>query len=188
MSVQLIPVTQRKARRFTPQQKLQILKEWELTGNGLEVAKKHQIHPMTLYRWSKALKQGAQSFFEWQASQKRCPQQRTGGRDPQSERRTGVPEPGTHVVKKRDELGLMNRRKGATYSGTQRVRIIDRVDRLKASGVIISKTLKSIGVCRSSYYEWQKRHDDPPRKLSFQRLMGLLSVMRSLSRKRQIPS
>jgi transposase-like protein len=63
MSVQLIPVNQRKARRFTPQQKLQILKEWELTGNGVEVAQKHQIHPMTLYRWGKALQQGAQSFL-----------------------------------------------------------------------------------------------------------------------------
>ena len=54
MSVQLIPVNQRKARRFKPQQKLQILKEWELTGNGVEVAQKHQIHPMTLYRWGTA--------------------------------------------------------------------------------------------------------------------------------------
>ena len=63
MSVQLIPVNQRKARRFTPQQKLQILKEWELTGNGVGVAQKHQIHPMTLYRWGKALQQGAQSFL-----------------------------------------------------------------------------------------------------------------------------
>jgi len=35
MSIQLTPLTQRKARRFTPQQKLQILKEWELTGNGV---------------------------------------------------------------------------------------------------------------------------------------------------------
>jgi len=58
MSVQLIPVDQRKARRFIPQQKLQILKEWELTGNGVEVAQKHQIHPMTLYRWGKAVQQG----------------------------------------------------------------------------------------------------------------------------------
>jgi len=38
MSVHLIPINQRKARRFTPQQKLKILKEWELTGNGVEVA------------------------------------------------------------------------------------------------------------------------------------------------------
>jgi hypothetical protein len=32
MSVQLIPVSQRKARSFMPNQKLQILKEWELTA------------------------------------------------------------------------------------------------------------------------------------------------------------
>ena len=70
MSVQLIPITQRKARRFTPQQKLQILKEWELTGNGVEVAQKHQIHPMNLYRWGKALQQGAQTFLSGKRPQK----------------------------------------------------------------------------------------------------------------------
>lgn len=63
MSVQLIPTNQRKRRRFTPQQKLQILKEWELTGNGVEVAQKHQIHPHTLYRWRRALEQGAETFL-----------------------------------------------------------------------------------------------------------------------------
>ena len=49
MSIQLIPVTQRKARRFTPQQKLQILKEWELTGNGVEVAS--VVILTLLYNW-----------------------------------------------------------------------------------------------------------------------------------------
>jgi transposase-like protein len=63
MSIQLNPTTQRKRRRFTPQQKLQILKEWELSGNGVEVAEKHQIHPITLYRWKKALNKGAQTFL-----------------------------------------------------------------------------------------------------------------------------
>jgi len=42
MNVQLIPINERKRRRFTPQQKLQILKEWEQTGNGVAVAQKHQ--------------------------------------------------------------------------------------------------------------------------------------------------
>jgi transposase-like protein len=63
MSVQLIPVNQRKGRRFTPEQKLQILKEWELTGNGVTVARKYQIHPITLYRWRKALQRGAETFL-----------------------------------------------------------------------------------------------------------------------------
>jgi hypothetical protein len=38
MSVQLIPQETTSCRKFTPQQKLQILKEWEATGNGIEVA------------------------------------------------------------------------------------------------------------------------------------------------------
>ena len=63
MSVQLITPSQRKSRRLTPQQKLQILKEWEATGNGVEVSQKYQIHPQTLYRWRRALQQGAQVFL-----------------------------------------------------------------------------------------------------------------------------
>ena len=30
---------------------------------GVEVAEKYQIHPQTLYRWRKALEQGAQAFL-----------------------------------------------------------------------------------------------------------------------------
>jgi putative transposase len=63
MSVQLIPDGKEKRRKFTPQQKLQVLKEWEATGTGIEVAQKYQIHPQTLYRWKKALEQGAQVFL-----------------------------------------------------------------------------------------------------------------------------
>ena len=107
---------------------------------------------------------------EWQASQKRCPHQGTGGRYPETERSADVPDPGTDVVKKKDELGLTNRGKGATYSGTQRVRISNRVDQLKASGIAKIQTLRTLGVCRSSYYGWQKRHHDPPRKPSIQSL------------------
>jgi len=63
MSVQLITENWKRPKRFTPQQKLQILKEWELSGNGIEVARKYQIHPHTLYRWRKALEQGAETFL-----------------------------------------------------------------------------------------------------------------------------
>ncbi len=66
MSVQLISPSQRKSRRLTPRQKLQILKEWEATGNRVEIAQKHQIHPQTLYRWRRALQQGAQIFLSGQ--------------------------------------------------------------------------------------------------------------------------
>ena len=63
MSVQLISSHKRKGRRFSPQQKLQVLREWEMSGNGVEVAQKYQIHPQTLYRWRKALEQGAETFL-----------------------------------------------------------------------------------------------------------------------------
>jgi transposase-like protein len=63
MSVQLITPNQRKARRFSPQQKLQILKEWEREGTGIEVAQRYQLHPHTLYRWKKLLEQGAETFL-----------------------------------------------------------------------------------------------------------------------------
>ena len=63
MSVQLITEHSSRPRRFTPQQKLQVLKEWELSGNGVEVAQKYQIHPHTLYRWRRALEQGAETLL-----------------------------------------------------------------------------------------------------------------------------
>jgi transposase-like protein len=63
MSVQLITPSIRQTRKFSPQQKLQILKEWEKEGNGIEVAQKYQIHPHTLYRWKKVLEQGAETFL-----------------------------------------------------------------------------------------------------------------------------
>ena len=55
---QLIKESIKRQKRFTPQQKLQILKEWELSGNGVEVVKRYQIHPHILYRWRKVVKKG----------------------------------------------------------------------------------------------------------------------------------
>jgi transposase-like protein len=63
MSVQLMLINERKGRRFNPQQKLQIIKEWEANGNGIEVAERYQLHPHTLYRWRQALSRGAETFL-----------------------------------------------------------------------------------------------------------------------------
>jgi len=129
MSVQLIQTNQRKRRRFTPQQKLQILKEWELTGNGVAVAQKHQIHPHTLYRWRRALEQGAEEdLFEWQTASDRSESKATGGGKPKTQRGTDDSDPRVDVIKKKDELGLTNRCMGTTYSNIQRMRIISEVE------------------------------------------------------------
>ena len=39
--------TSQKAKEVYPQEKLQVLKEWELCGNGVEIAKEYEIHPHT---------------------------------------------------------------------------------------------------------------------------------------------
>jgi len=64
MSVELITQNQKKTRKFSPRKKLQILKEWERSGDGIQVAEKYQIHPATLYRWKKALEQGAEIILK----------------------------------------------------------------------------------------------------------------------------
>lgn len=64
MSVQLTPVERKQRKRFTAQQKLAILREWEASGNGVEVAERHGVHPMTLYRWRKRLETGAAEFLK----------------------------------------------------------------------------------------------------------------------------
>ena len=107
---------------------------------------------------------------ERQASPKGHTYQGTGGREPEIERSPCLPNPGTDAVKKKDELGLTNRRKGTSYSGTQRVRIVARVKELKASGINKTRALKTLGVCRSSYYGWRRHHHDKPRKPSIKRL------------------
>ena len=76
MRVQLITERHIRPKRFTPREKPQVLKKWELCGNGVEIAKEYEIHPHTLYRWRKAMEQGGETclpqagFSEWEASQK----------------------------------------------------------------------------------------------------------------------
>ena len=68
------------------------------------------------------------------------------------------------AVKKKDELGLTNRRKGSTYTSVQRMRIISEVEKFKARGIAKTDALKALDVCRSTYYGWLQ-----PRKLNFRK-------------------
>lgn len=56
-------VSRGRQRRFTPQQKLAILREWEKTGNGAEVARSHGIPAARLYGWKKQLEHGADEYL-----------------------------------------------------------------------------------------------------------------------------
>jgi len=56
-------ISRGKRRRFTPQQKLAILREWEQSGNGAEVARSHGIPAARLYGWKKQLEHGADEYL-----------------------------------------------------------------------------------------------------------------------------
>ena len=64
MSVQLTTLEGKQRKKFTARQRLEILREWDSTGNGVEVSLRYGIHPMTLYRWKKRLEQGAAEFLK----------------------------------------------------------------------------------------------------------------------------
>jgi len=51
-------------RRFTSQQKLEILRAWEKSGNGAEVARSHGISAARLYGWKKQLEHGADEYLK----------------------------------------------------------------------------------------------------------------------------
>jgi hypothetical protein len=91
-----------------------------------------------------------------QEAQSRSPRSETGEGKPKAEGGSCASDPGTDALKKREELGLSNRSKGSTYSKEQRQRIIEEVQKLSLEGVPKSQILKALGVCRSTYYEWER--------------------------------
>ena len=98
------------------------LREWESTGNGVEVSRRYGIHPMTLYRWKKRLEQGAAEFLKGSRS-KPNPRVKELERENQNTERHGdFAVSGPDAVKKKDELGLTGRRAGQAYSQEQRAK------------------------------------------------------------------
>lgn len=60
----ITPTGRRPRRRFSSQQKLDILREWERTGNGAAVARQHGLPAARLYRWKKQLEHGADEYLK----------------------------------------------------------------------------------------------------------------------------
>ena len=92
-------------------------------------------------------------------SQRQAPANRSahpaiGRRESKAQRSVDHPNPRADAVKKKDELGLTNRQKGTIFSSVQQTRIIDEIEKFKAAGIAKTAALKSLGVCRSTYYGW----------------------------------
>ncbi len=57
-------ISRGQRRRFSAQQKLEALREWERTGNGAEVARARGVPAARLYRWKKQLEHGADEYLK----------------------------------------------------------------------------------------------------------------------------
>lgn len=63
MTAELAMMEKKSRRRFSVEEKLAILKEWERSENGVEVARKHGVQPNMMYRWKKRLEMGARELL-----------------------------------------------------------------------------------------------------------------------------
>jgi len=126
---------------------------------------------------------GCPDLFEGHPSESGSGGEAVTGREPETER-DGIPiKPGVDVVKKKDELGLSNRLKGCRYGPAQRERIIQEVEDRYAKGIQKAKTLRSLGVSRSTYYGWLKR---TPRASASISILALTEVeARAVMKKKQ---
>lgn len=77
-------------------------------------------------------------------------------REPIPQRGPFFSESGTNAFKKRDELGLSNRKKGQPFSKEQRERSIEEISRVVNQGISKSRAFSQLGICRSTYYGWLK--------------------------------
>jgi len=64
MEQEITTTGRRPRRRFSAQQKLDILRDWERTGNGAGVARQHGLPAARLYRWKKQLEHGADEYLK----------------------------------------------------------------------------------------------------------------------------
>jgi hypothetical protein len=114
---------------------------------------------------------GSSSVPERQAAKHRSSDSAVGDRESEVEGGLGASDSGVDAFKKRDELGLTNRSKGSSYSSEQRQRIIAEVQNLVQAGISKLQALRSLGVCRSTYYGWLRGKKAREAKPSFLQLI-----------------
>ena len=126
--------------------------EWQRGRSGPEIPDSSP-NPLPL---EKGLGARCGDLPQWQAPSRRSEDQRARRGESETQGGTYHPDPRAYAVEKKDELGLVNRPKGSTYSRIQRERIKEAVGFLKGSGIKKTEALRTLGVCRSTYYGWFK--------------------------------
>jgi transposase InsO family protein len=116
---------------------------------------------------------GGSALSEREEAASRSPDPEIGERESKAEGSLSPSNSRTDAFKKRDELGLAHRSKGVSYGPEQRQRIIGEVQLLHRTGLPKTKTLKGLGVNRSTYYEWLKERENPQRIPSPLQLMPM---------------
>jgi len=53
----------KEGKKFTVEQEFAILREYERRGSGVDIVKKYQAHPQTLYRLKKCLELGVMELL-----------------------------------------------------------------------------------------------------------------------------
>jgi len=109
-------------------------------------------------------------FFEREAYGEESTSKRAGRGEPETAGSAVNSDERVDVIKKKDELGLSNRKPGESYDKKQRELIIAEVLRLKGLGISKTEALRRMGVCRSSYYSWIKGNKRCEKPASIQRL------------------
>lgn len=70
MTIELVKKV-KKSRRYSPQQKYQIVKMWrEGAKDANKIAEEYNIHLTTLYYWAKQIEAGAEHFLNKKRDQK----------------------------------------------------------------------------------------------------------------------
>jgi transposase len=108
-------------------------------------------YPLSL---AQTIRARCRDLSQRQASANRSAHPAIGRGESKAQRSVDHPNPRADAVKKKDELGLTNRQKGTIFSSVQQTRIIDEIEKFKAAGIAKTAALKSLGVCRSTYYGW----------------------------------
>jgi len=119
-------------------------------GNGPKVSSS----PSDLIPMEKSHGARSSDLFKGNPTEGRSGDEAVKNRESETQGNGNLVEPGIDAFKKKDELGLSDRKKGCGYSPEQRQRILQEVESLFSQGTPKTEILKTLGVSRSTYYGW----------------------------------